>query len=277
MANKYLFANLFLFASGEGDEATSLSFTTSYASIQASSSSLETLISAWYVQWGWKSEYFTNGKQMPICQSFTFCEWRGRRGNVALFYNTLCSNESSNASMEALTASLLPACGPAKEATFPTAIRLLITVRLLVACADGEWGTTPSCVSMGACNVLLQVRIHLSMHVTRIPNIGNTHLPRRTTSPLWRPPSGHFFPSLHLNYPSQSSYIWVVVPFWFRSNSILFPGSPSCSSPSTHGSPFISPGPRARRTHLPPPDAPTVAHRAWTKSRSFTTPHVHLY
>ena len=92
--NKYIFANLLLFATGEGDEATSPSFTISSVSIQVSSPSLETLISAWYVQWEWTSEYFTNGKRMPICQSFTFCEWRGRRGNVALFYNKLSVNPS---------------------------------------------------------------------------------------------------------------------------------------------------------------------------------------
>ena len=46
MANKYLFANLLLFASGEGDEATSPSFTTSYEPIQGSIPSLETLILA---------------------------------------------------------------------------------------------------------------------------------------------------------------------------------------------------------------------------------------
>ena len=92
--NKYLFANLLLFASGEGDEATSPSFTTSYALIQASSPSLETLILALYVQWGCKCEYVTHGKQMPACQSFTFCERRGRRGNVALFYNKLRADPS---------------------------------------------------------------------------------------------------------------------------------------------------------------------------------------
>ena len=79
--NNNLFANLFLFMSGEGDEATSPSFTTRYAAIEASSASLEALI-----------------------------------------------------------ASLLPACGPAKEATFPTAIRLLIAVGSLVACARWRVG-----------------------------------------------------------------------------------------------------------------------------------------
>ena len=150
MANKCLFANLLLFGSEEGDEATSPSFTTNYTSIQASSPSLETLISAWCVQWDANCEHvnhgkqmpvcqsfsflraeratrqrhpllqqvtrliqassashgnahfslvrsvgmqtastFTHGKQMPVCQSFSFCERRGRRGNVALFYNKL--------------------------------------------------------------------------------------------------------------------------------------------------------------------------------------------
>ena len=121
------------------------------------------------------------------------------------------------------------------------------------------------------------VSAHLSLDACDVfPTHGNTHLPRRATGPLWRPPSGHFFPSLRLSYPSRSGYIRVVVPFWFPSNSVFFPGSPSCSSPSARGSPFISPGPGARRTHLPPPDAPAVAQRAWTTSRSFATPHVHL-
>ena len=93
-ANKCLFANILVSASGEGDEATSPSFTTSYASTQASSPSLETVISAWCVQWGCKCEHVTHGKQMLVCQSFSFYEQRGRRGNVALFYNKLRADPS---------------------------------------------------------------------------------------------------------------------------------------------------------------------------------------
>ena len=93
-ANKCLFANLLVSASREGDEATSPSFETSYALIQASSASMETLISAWCVQWGCNCEHVTHGKQMPVCQSFSFCEQRGRRGNVALFYNKLRADPS---------------------------------------------------------------------------------------------------------------------------------------------------------------------------------------
>ena len=207
---------------------------------------------------------------------FFFMSGEGDKATSPSFPTRYVAIEASSALLEALIASLLPACGPAKKATFLMAIRLLIVVRSLVACANGEWATTPSCVSIGACNVLLQVRIHRSMHVMCIPSIGNTHLPRQATAPLWRPPSGHFFPSLHLNYPSRLGYIRVVVPFWCPSNSVLFPGSPSCSSPLARRFSFISPSPGARWTHLPPSDAPAVAHHAWTKSRSFATLHVHF-
>ena len=68
------------------------------------------------------------------------------------------------------------------------------------------------------------VSAHLSLQAcVAFPNHGNTHLPRRATGPLWRPPSGHFFPSLRLNYPSRSGYIRVVVLFWFPSNSVFSP------------------------------------------------------
>ena len=41
------------------------------------------------------------------------------------------------------------------------------------------------------------VSAHLSFHsCDAFPTHGNTHLPRRATGPLWRPPSGRFFPSL---------------------------------------------------------------------------------
>ena len=93
-ANKCLFANLLVSASGKGDEATSPYFTTSYEPIQASSASMETLISAWCVQWGCKCEQFTHGKQLPVCRFFPFYKRRGRRGNVALFCNKLRADSS---------------------------------------------------------------------------------------------------------------------------------------------------------------------------------------
>ena len=44
MANKYLFSNLLLLASGEGGKTTSLSFAISYVAIEASGTLLEALI-----------------------------------------------------------------------------------------------------------------------------------------------------------------------------------------------------------------------------------------
>ena len=96
MANKYLFADLLFFMSGEGDEAMSPIFTTRYAAIEASSASLEALI-----------------------------------------------------------ASSLPVCGPANEAIFSMAIKLLIAIRSFDACKDGEQATPPSYASIGAYNALL--------------------------------------------------------------------------------------------------------------------------
>ena len=63
--------------------------------------------------------------------------------------------DASSALLEALIASLLPACGPAKEAIFPTAIKLLIAIGSFAACEDGERATPPSCASIGAYNALL--------------------------------------------------------------------------------------------------------------------------
>ena len=68
------------------------------------------------------------------------------------------------------------------------------------------------------------VSAHLLLQAcVAFPTHGNTHVPRRATGPLWRPPSGHFFPSLHYIYPSQSGYIRVDAPFWIPSQIRPFP------------------------------------------------------
>ena len=66
-ANKYSFADLLLFESGEGDEATSPSFATENESIHASSSSLEAPIATYYMWGGCERGRFHNGKQIPVC------------------------------------------------------------------------------------------------------------------------------------------------------------------------------------------------------------------
>ena len=62
-------------------------------------------------------------------------------------------------------------------------------------------------------------------------NNGITHLPLRARGTLWRPPSGHFFPSLNSIYPSQSAIFGLTCPFGFHLKSVLFPNHPSGSSP----------------------------------------------
>ena len=68
------------------------------------------------------------------------------------------------------------------------------------------------------------VSAHLLLQAcVAFPNHGNTHLPRRARGPLWRPPSRHFFPSLHYIYPSRSGYIRVDAPFWIPCQIRPFP------------------------------------------------------
>ena len=89
---EYLFADLLLFTSGEGDKATSPSFASENEAIDGSSASLETLIATRYKQGNCTWEQFTHGKQIPVCRSFVLYERRGRRHNFAHFYNMLCGN-----------------------------------------------------------------------------------------------------------------------------------------------------------------------------------------
>ena len=76
-ANKYLFADLLLFTSGEGDEATLPSFTAENSGIDVSSALLEALIATKQMQWGCEWERFTRGKQIPVCRSLLFKSGEG--------------------------------------------------------------------------------------------------------------------------------------------------------------------------------------------------------
>ena len=86
-ANKYLFADLLLFTSGEGDEATSPSFAAENAAIQASSSSLEAFIATRYMERGCDGSTLPTANKMPVCRSLIVYKRGGRRSNVSL----LCS------------------------------------------------------------------------------------------------------------------------------------------------------------------------------------------
>ena len=83
-ANKYLFANLLLFASGEGDETTSSSFTAAKSGIDASSTLLEALIATRYMQRACDGSTLLTANRIPVCRSLIVSKRRGRQGNVAL-------------------------------------------------------------------------------------------------------------------------------------------------------------------------------------------------
>ena len=68
MANKYLLSDLYLFISGEGDEATSSSFVAENAAIDASNSSLEVLIATRYMATG------CNGSTSPTANKSLFAD-----------------------------------------------------------------------------------------------------------------------------------------------------------------------------------------------------------
>ena len=82
---KCLFADLSVFTSEEGDEATSPSLVAENAAIDASSSSLEALIATRYMERGCDGSTLPTANKMPVCRSFSVYKQRGRRSNVALF------------------------------------------------------------------------------------------------------------------------------------------------------------------------------------------------
>ena len=89
---KYLFADLWLFTSREGEEATSPSYVARNKAIDASSSPLEALFATWYMQMGCDGSTLPRANKTLVCQSLSVYKRRGRRGNVALFYNWKRSN-----------------------------------------------------------------------------------------------------------------------------------------------------------------------------------------
>ena len=112
-----------------------------------------------------------------LCLSFILYNQRGKGGKIPLFCHTLRGNEASSASLEALIATLLPASGTAKEVTFLTAIKLLIAVRSLFSCADGE-RATPISLRIDRRIQRVVVSVHFPLHADdEFPSNGNTRLP----------------------------------------------------------------------------------------------------
>ena len=108
-----------------------------------------------------KCRGIAHGSSLPTANKYLFAEFlfftseKGDETTAPSFTTRYAAIEASSASLEALIASLLPACGTVKEATFPTAINLLIAVGSLFSCTDGERATSPSCTSIGAYNTSL--------------------------------------------------------------------------------------------------------------------------
>ena len=70
------------------------------------------------------------------------------------FATCYAAMKASNMSLKKLIAILLPIGTTIKEVTFPLAIKLLIAIGSLFACANGERAMPPSCTSIGAYNAL---------------------------------------------------------------------------------------------------------------------------
>ena len=82
--NKYLFANLILFTSREGDGATPPSFLAENAAIDTSNSSLERSLQLGICREDVGGDC-THSKQILVCRSLIVYTRKGRRGNIALF------------------------------------------------------------------------------------------------------------------------------------------------------------------------------------------------
>ena len=98
---------------------------------------------------------FTMANKCLFADLLFFIAREGDEATSPSFAAENAAIEASSASLEAFIANLLPACGTAKQATFPTAINLLIAIGFLFSCGDGERATPPFCTSIGAYNTLL--------------------------------------------------------------------------------------------------------------------------
>ena len=237
MANKYLFADLLLFTSGEGDEATSPSLAIENESIDASSSSLEVPIATYYMQDGCKRGRFHNGKQIPVCWSFILYSQRGRQSNVSLF----CSWKRGNWGFQRIVGSahckFIARVWHCKRGHFSNGNQPPDCHWIFVFLRRWRAGNA-AILHVDWCLQHIVVSTNFSLKAWHaFPTKVNTHLPLWARGPLWRPPSGHSFPSLHSIYLPLSGLIRVAAPFWIPSKIRPFPGSPSGSSPSARVSP----------------------------------------
>ena len=127
-ANNYLFADLFLFKSGEGDEATSPSFAAEMRGLMLPACCWKHLLQHRKCSGDANRSGLPTANKYLFADLFLFTSGEGDEATSPSFTIRYAAIEASSASLEALIASLLPVCGTAKEATFPTAINLLIAI-----------------------------------------------------------------------------------------------------------------------------------------------------
>ena len=155
MTNKYLFANLWLFGSKEGDKTTPPSFAIVNMAIHAPIALLKALMATRYIRGNGNGSTLQTTNNYLFSNLFSFMSGEVYRASSPPFLNANAMISASSASLEAPIASLLSIGSTLKEATFLREIKLLIVVGLLFACANDEWTTTPSCTSISAYNALL--------------------------------------------------------------------------------------------------------------------------
>ena len=219
---KYLFADLSLLTSGEGDEATSPSFTAENEAIDASSSSLEAPIATRYMQGDAMETLYR--RQTDTCLPIFKCLQAER------------ATRQRRPLLQYVAPQLMLPARRWKRSLQLCCPRFALRKRPF---SDGN--QAPDCRRIvyylqrwrAGNTAILRVDRHLQHVVVSaqlslesrdaFPKDGNTHLPWRARGPFWRPPSGRLFPSLRFIYPSRSGYIRVAAPFWIRCQIRPFP------------------------------------------------------
>ena len=184
MANKYLFADLLIFTSGQGDEATSPFFAACCALIA----------SFWSIARSahWNTINARGTSPRAHCPRQTnylfaillfFTSGEGNEATSPSFVICYAAIEASSALLEVLIATLLPSGGTAKEATFPTAIKGLDCCRIFAFLPRWRAGNS-AILGIDQNLQCVVVIIHFSLDpADEFPNDGNIHLPWRARGP----------------------------------------------------------------------------------------------
>ena len=120
MGNKYLFANLSLFESGEGNKATSPSFAAENGWIDAFSLSLEAPIAAHHMRGDANGSVLTMANKYPFANILLFENGEGNEGTPPSFATESGSIDAFSSSLKAPIATR-QMCGDANRSNLPMA------------------------------------------------------------------------------------------------------------------------------------------------------------